>query len=46
MYYRARMIGGTLRINALDDGGTEVCCVTSLPALVGDVPERAEALEA
>jgi PAS domain S-box-containing protein len=46
MYYRARMIGGTLRVNALEDGGTEVCCVTSLPALVGDLPEREQAVEA
>ena len=43
MYYRARMIGGTLRVDALEDGGTEVCCVT---ALVGDLPQREEAVEA
>jgi PAS domain S-box-containing protein len=46
MYYRARMIGGTLRINALEGGGTEVSCVTSLAALLGDLAAREEAAEA
>jgi PAS domain S-box-containing protein len=46
MYYRARMIGGTITINALEDGGTEVCCVTSMPALAGDLPRREETVEA
>lgn len=47
MQYRARMIGGTLRVTAGRDGGTRVSCTAPLPVLRGDEPpppvERAAA---
>ncbi|HLF10301.1 MAG TPA: PAS domain-containing protein [Gammaproteobacteria bacterium] len=47
MHYRARMIGGLLRVAGGSDGGTEVSCTVPLTCLGRDEPalHAAEALE-
>jgi hypothetical protein len=41
MYYRARMIGGSLKIAALADGGTLVSCSAPLASLRSNVEKLA-----
>jgi PAS domain S-box-containing protein len=38
MYYRARMIGGVLKIRPMDSGGTKVSCKAPLASLRKDLP--------
>jgi hypothetical protein len=38
MYYRARMIGGVLKIRPMDSGGTKVSCKAPLASLHKDLP--------
>jgi len=46
MFYRARIIGGRLQINALAGGGTEVSCSAPLAALRGDTAAELAQAEA